>query len=284
MIILIILCTVLKYSDLPGLVRSIDSAYQIASQRLFDIFLDKFRLMDHLRAMKSYLLLGRGDFADQLMESLLTSLSRPANTLYRHHLTATLEAAVRSSNARFDPPDVLRRLDARMLEYSHGEIGWDVFTLEYRVDPPIDTVIDPESMEKYLKIFHHLWKMKRVEGALGAAWNRVAGGAQSFLRPEMGGPRKRNRARSEVLERLEGEWHQIRIVLAEMIHFMRQLQAFCQLEVIECSWKELMDFLAKKEGDLDGLIQTHRNYLDRMVKKVLLMSPKAGKEVFSSAI
>jgi len=38
-----------------------------------------------------------------------------------------------------------------MLEYSHGEIGWDVFTLEYKVDAPIDTVLDPDSMVKYLE-------------------------------------------------------------------------------------------------------------------------------------
>lgn len=271
----------LKYSDIPGLVRSIDSAYQIASQRLFDIFFEKFRLLEHLRALKSYLLLGAGDFADQLMLLLITSLSRPANTLYRHNLTATLEAAVRSSNARFDPPDVLRRLDARMMEYSHGEIGWDVFTLEYKVDAPIDTVIDPDSMENYLKIFHHLWKMKRVEGALSALWNRIAAGARSFLGGAGGGGRgggRRSSVQSEVLDDLQCEWHQIRIVLCEMIHFMRQLQAFSQLEVIECSWKELMDFITKKEGDLDGLIHAHRVYLDRMVKKILLMSPKAGKE------
>lgn len=266
--------TELKYSDIPGLVRSIDTAYQIASQRLFDIFLTKFRLLDHLRALKSYLLLSQGDFADQLMDSLHASLSRPANTLYRHNLTATLEAAVRSSNARFDPPDVLRRLDARMLEYSHGEIGWDVFTLEYRVDSPVDTVVDPENMERYLKIFHHLWKMKRVEGALNGIWNRVASGAKTLwgLKGSRGG------TRSAVLEELEGEWHQIRIVLAEMIHFMRQLQAFCQLEVIECSWKVLMEFVERKEGDLDGLISAHNAYLERVVKKILLMSPKVGKE------
>ena len=30
----------LKYSDIVGLERSIDTAYQIASQRLFDVFFD----------------------------------------------------------------------------------------------------------------------------------------------------------------------------------------------------------------------------------------------------
>ena len=110
------------------------------------------------------------------------SLTRPANTLFRHNLTANLETAIRSSNAQHDPPDVLRRLDARMLEYTHGKIGWDVFTLEYKVDAPIDTVIDPESMIKYLKLFNHLWQMKRIESVLGQGWMRVAGDARTFLR------------------------------------------------------------------------------------------------------
>lgn len=60
----------LKYSDISGLERSIDAAYQVASQRLFDVFFDKFKLLDHLTALKQYLMLGHGDFADQLMDSL----------------------------------------------------------------------------------------------------------------------------------------------------------------------------------------------------------------------
>jgi len=63
-----------------------------------------------------------------------------------------------------------------------------------------------------------------------------------------------------------------------MIHFIRQLEAYCRLEVIECSWKVLTDFLQKKEGDLDSLIEAHRNYLDRMTQKILLRNSKPGKE------
>ncbi|KAI0068681.1 gamma-tubulin complex DGRIP91/SPC98 component [Artomyces pyxidatus] len=252
----------LQYSDIAGLERSIDTAYRIASQRLFDVFFEKFRLLDHFRALKNYLLLGHGDFADQLMETLGPSLSRPANTLYRHNLTATLETAIRSSNAQKDPPDVLRRLDARMLEYTHGEIGWDVFTLEYKVDAPLDTVLDPDSMVKYLKLFNHLWKMKRIESTLTRGWMRTGSGTKAFVH----------------IPELEPEWHRIRLYMAEMIHFIRQMEAYCQLEVIECSWKALMDFVHDKEGDLDALIDTHRSYLDRMVKKILLIGSRAGRE------
>lgn len=62
--------SVLKYSDIAGLERSIDAAYEIASKRLLEIFFDKFEFMDHLRALKMYMLLGHGDFVDLLMESL----------------------------------------------------------------------------------------------------------------------------------------------------------------------------------------------------------------------
>lgn len=69
-----------------------------------------------------------------------------------------------------------------MMEYSHGEIGWDVFTLEYKVDSPVNTVLDTDSMMNYLKIFNHLWKVKRIESALSVAWMRTAGGSRTFLR------------------------------------------------------------------------------------------------------
>lgn len=67
--------------------------------------------------------------------------------------------------------------------------------------------------------------------------------------------------------------------MTEMIHFIRQLEAYYRLEVIECSWKVLIDFLNKKQGDLDALIDAHRNYLHRTTKKILLWHSKLGKEV-----
>lgn len=78
---------------------------------------------------------------------------------------------------------------------------------------------------------------------------------------------------------LSNDWHHCRIVQAEMVHFLRQLQSFTQLEVIECSWQALLDFTSKREGDLDALIVAHRRYLDRIVRKILLLgSGKRDKE------
>ena len=105
--------------------------------RLIHLMADKFHLFEHLKALKNYILLGQGDFIALLMESLSSNLDRPAGAQYRHTLTAQLEHAIRGSNAQYDSPEVLRRLDARMLQLSHGDIGWDCFTLEYKIDAPV---------------------------------------------------------------------------------------------------------------------------------------------------
>ncbi|WVW80143.1 hypothetical protein I302_102118 [Kwoniella bestiolae CBS 10118] len=252
----------LKYSDLAGLERSIDDAYSIASQRLLEIFFDKFVLLEHLRALKSYLMLGAGDFTELLMEALAPRLSKPAISLYRHHLTSDLESAIRGSNAQFDNPDILRRLDARILEYSHGETGWDCFALEYKVEAPLNAVLDNKAMLDYDRLFNHLWRLKRVENALTSGWMRVTSGSRVY----------------EKIPGLSNDWHHCRIVQSEMVHFLRNLQAFYQLEVIECSWAAFIDFTEKREGDLDALIAAHREYLERVVRKVLLLSSRRDKE------
>lgn len=77
------------------------------------------------------------------------------------------------------------------------------------------------------------------------------------------------------------DWHQARIVHAEMLHFVRQLQAFYQLEVIECSWQAFEELIAKNEDGLDGLVKAHREYLGRLMTRILLVSTSrsGGTEV-----
>ena len=261
----------LRYTDLSGLESTIERAFTSASKRLLDIFLDEFRLLEHLRALKDYLMLARGDFVDLLMASLGPSLSRPANSLFRHNLTASLETAIRGSNAQHDDPEILRRLDARILEFSTGDTGWDTFTLEYKLDSPVNTVLDNQAMVGYQTIFTHLWKIKRVELALNASWLRLHETGTSVCRI------KRS-AGSSLLKDLRRESQRSMLMLSEMIHFIRQMQGFAQLEVIEYSWNDLLTFFSRRQGDLDELIESHRAYLNALIGKVLLRGGKRGSQ------
>lgn len=246
----------LRYGDTADLSSSIDEAYKTVMARLLSLMETKFALFTHLTALKKYLLLGQGDFIAVLMESLATNLDRPANSQYRHTLTAQLEHAIQHSNANHDKEDVKRRLDARMLELSHGEIGWDVFTLEYRIDSPLDVIVTPWASKQYLKIFNFLWRVKRVEFALGVTWRRCMTGARGVL--------------AAVADKFGEDWKLARGAMAEMVHFINQLQWYILFEVIEAGWEGLQKAIRKPDATLDTLISAHTAYLRSITRKGLL--------------
>jgi hypothetical protein len=47
-----------------------DSAYLEISRRVLDVLIGQYKFLDHLQALRRYLLLGQGDFIHHLMELL----------------------------------------------------------------------------------------------------------------------------------------------------------------------------------------------------------------------
>ncbi|TKA48336.1 hypothetical protein B0A49_13997, partial [Cryomyces minteri] len=137
-------------------------------------------------------------------------------------------------------------------------IGWDVFTLEYRVDAPIDVIITPWASKQYLKVFNFLWRVKRVEFALGSTWRRCMTGARGVL--------------ATVSDKVGDDWKIARGAIGEMIHFVNQLQYYILFEVIEASWESLQKAIRKPNATLDDLIEAHSTYLKSITRKGLLGS------------
>ncbi len=250
----------LRYGDTATLEASIDEAYKTTMTRLTHLMSHKYHLFTHLTSIKKYLLLSQGDFIALLMESLAPHLDRPAYSQYRHTLTSQLEHAIRHSNAQYDDPDVLRRLDARMVELGSGEIGWDSFTLEYKISPPCDVVITQWASMQYLKVFNLLWRIKRVEFSLSTTWRRCMTGSRGVL--------------SSVEDKVGSDWKRARCVIAEMVHFVNQLQYYILFEVIEASWDQLQTAINKQDSTLDDLIEAHKKYINSITHKGLLGNPR----------
>ncbi|RDW31443.1 Spc98 family-domain-containing protein [Yarrowia lipolytica] len=236
-----------------SLKKLVDSIYQEVVSYLNTVLRDKFHLDDHLQGIKSYLLIGQGDFFQTLLDNISPTLARPSNTLFRHDLTSALEASIRESNARFDKEWVLRNLDARILELGHGALGWDVFTLEYHLQPPLEGIL-MGSMEKksYLRIFNFLWRIKRVSHALNNGWRRMR--IQSFANPQ---------------NSLSTIWPSLRLAMAQMIHFINELQYYIIFEVIETSWTKLQHKLVT-QVTVDELQNLHQQFLQDIMSKGLL--------------
>lgn len=251
-----------------NLSASISTAYQSTMSRLTYLMSNKFLLHTHFQALKRYLLLSQGDFIDLLVESLAPNLDRPAHSQYRHNLTSQLEHAVRHSNAQFDDPEVLRRLDARMIELNRNDTGWDCFTLEYKISAPCDVVITQWANTQYLKIFNVMLRVKRVEYSLNSTYRKCMTGARGVL------------ASAAVDDKLKADWKYARCLIAEMVHFVNQLQYYILFEVIESSWETLQNTITKPDATLDDLIEAHTKYINTIVQKGLLASSAEREDGF----
>lgn len=244
------------FTDLQNAFQTkIDAAYFETSKYLLDVLNKNYSLLEHLQAMRRYLLLGQGDFIRHLMDLLKPELVRPATTLYQHNLTGILETAVRATNAQFDSPEILKRLDVRLLEVSPGDTGWDVFSLDYHVDGPIATVFTRECMSHYLRVFNFLWRAKRMEYILTDIWKGHMCNAKLL----------------KSMPELSGVLHQCHVLASEMVHFIHQMQYYITFEVLECSWDELWNKVQQAQ-DLDHIIAAHEVFLDSIISRCLLDS------------
>uniref|UniRef100_H2ZAA7 Uncharacterized protein n=1 Tax=Ciona savignyi TaxID=51511 RepID=H2ZAA7_CIOSA len=232
----------------------VDEAYRITSSHLLAVLNDRYKLLTHLTAFRKFLLLGQGDFIRHLLDLLQTELDKPASLLYRHNLSGPVEAAVRASNAQFEDQDVLTRLDFRLLEINPGDCGWDVFSLDYHVDPPLNTLITPDVMLVYLRVFNFLWRAKRMEYNLSVIWTKTM---------------DQTRKLAPTLTTLQGVLHNCHTLAVEMVHFVHQMQYYIAFEVLECSWADLQEKLEESK-DLDEVITAHHDFLQSLMKRCLL--------------
>lgn len=90
-----------------------------------------------------------------------------------------MDSAIRVTNAQYENPDTLNRLDVRLVEVSQGDLGWDVFTVLYHIDGPIGTVFGP-TLDMYRQLFGALWKAKRLEFVLASMQKRQITSAKLF--------------------------------------------------------------------------------------------------------
>jgi Gamma tubulin complex component C-terminal len=78
----------------------LERCYRETSSLVLDILFKQYKLLDHVTAMRKYLLLGQGDLIRYLLELLDEELGRPAHQLFRHNLTGILESAIRATNSQ----------------------------------------------------------------------------------------------------------------------------------------------------------------------------------------
>ena len=249
--------SVMVYGREEQLAESILRVSADTDSRLLKLVETQYHIQAHLFALKQFLLLGQGDFIVGLMDLVGPELRKRASQLYRHNLTGMLEGALRSSNAQYMSPAVLDRLGVKLLEASPGDSGWEVFTLDYLIEPPLSAVVHKKAMVQYRTAFHMLWRLKRVEWMLSSGWKRVLLLTHS-------------RGAFEGLTRLKAVLHRCSLNRSRMLHVVTTFCTYLMFEVLEVEWRTMQDRIENQCHSLEDLISAHDSYLSAIVERALL--------------
>ncbi|OMJ08377.1 Gamma-tubulin complex component 3-like protein [Smittium culicis] len=243
-------------SDPNSLKTHIDSIYQLVNARLMKVMIGKYDLMNHVAAMKKYLLLEQGDFVQFLVESLGNQLDKPSNRLLHHNIMTAVESAVRNSNAQYDSAEYTERISVRLNAIPQGEnSGWSAFPITYHIESPITYVISESTMLKYNELTTFLLRLKRIEIHLHQLWQKQLVLKINKLSRKKKSSTKKNRDNfnstfNELNLTLDdygldetGLYHllqKMRICCGEMMHFIHQLERYIYLNAIEGAYSKFL--------------------------------------------
>ncbi|KAJ1963680.1 Microtubule-nucleating Tub4p (gamma-tubulin) complex component [Dipsacomyces acuminosporus] len=233
-------------SDPNALESFVYRSFSMVNARLMSVLKEKFRLMGHIKALRSYLLFEQGDFALALMEVLDNQLDVSGKHIMAHDLSAVLSSAVRSSNAQYEPQEYLSAMVLTFSEDGSKQKGWDEVSLMYSLPAPLSYVIPKLVMRQYFEISHFLLRLKRVEYSLHSIWRQQMTESRSYLRGEELRRRKSgggiaSTGPTDAQDRIRQAMRESEIACSEMVQFFHQVQRYISLNVIEGAWGEFLE-------------------------------------------
>ena len=114
--------------------KILSEMYVRSSRYLVDLYVHKSELKEHLKFFKKAVLMEKGDFIDSLLFQLSATLDLPAEEVYFHNVMPIFDGCIQKSSLRKDKKKFKQLLGIKLLEPTSGDLGWDIFCVEYQVD------------------------------------------------------------------------------------------------------------------------------------------------------
>ncbi|XP_037582084.1 gamma-tubulin complex component 2 isoform X2 [Dermacentor silvarum] len=245
-------------------IEKIDIVYHKASRMLLNLLMDKVDLMGRLRSVKHFFLMDQGDFVVQFMDMAEEELGQNIDDIVPTRLELLLQLAVSTSSVGNDrykdcvKHQILESNLASQMEKLMGDepdkktetcmvVGHEAFTLNYDVEWPLNLVITTTSLGCYQMVFRYLFYLTHVERMLSKVWVRDKAAKQrSAAYPVVAfGLRQR------------------------MMHFVKNLQYFVTVEVIEPCWHVFQDRMQKVQT-IDEVLELHTDLTASFVDLCML--------------
>ena len=232
------------------LYQTIKQQYKEVVNFFSSVLFDKYEAFKHLVNFKKYLLMESNDFIEALFEKGSEVLDEPSSSLTLGQLSLILTDAINALSVFRE--DLKYRLDARLLDLSSGNIGWEVFTVEYKIG---NLALEPalhKSVVGYFKMFNFLWKLRSINFHL----NKGSRNTGVLYKTDLKQVRKRvNRLKHSISKDPDylvsaKDSHNIWIIQSikiitiiqhRMVTFFNRIIEYLLYEIIETSFREIIE-------------------------------------------
>ncbi|XP_054476392.1 gamma-tubulin complex component 6 [Anoplopoma fimbria] len=234
----------------------------LVNKAVVDYFFVELGVERHFEALRHFLLMEDGEFAQSLSDLLFEKLGSgqtPGELLTPLVLNSILSKALQYSLHGDTPLAANFTFALRFLPetfHPHAPDSLNCLELRYKVDWPLNIIITDSCMNKYNRLFSFLLQLKHMVWSLREVWFHlkrtalVKGAGRSV------------------------QFHQLQLYRHEMQHFVKVMQGYIANQILQVSWSE---FTAKLDSasDLDAIHRTHADYLNRAIFRGLLTEKAA---------
>ncbi|KAK4430876.1 Gamma-tubulin complex component 4 [Sesamum alatum] len=270
---------------------AVDSIKAIAANHLWQLVVVRADLNGHLKALKDYFLLAKGDFFQSFLEESRQLMRLPprqstaeADLMVPFQLAAIKTIGeedkyfsrvslrmpgitVKSSRVELPKAKAHSDGDSGVQSDTFAEMsidGWDSIALEYSVDWPLHLFFTQEVLSKYLKIFQYLLRLKRTQMELEKSWASAMHQDHSDF-----AKRRSDGMNGSVSQQRRQRFRPLWRVREHMAFLIRNLQFYIQVDVIESQWNVLQAHI-QNSHDFTELVGFHQEYLSALISQSFL--------------
>ncbi|XP_021072451.1 gamma-tubulin complex component 6 [Mus pahari] len=235
---------------------------RLVSKAAVDYFFVELHLETHFEALRHFLLMEDGEFAQSLSDLLFEKLGAgqtPGELLNPLVLNSILSKALQYSLHGDTPHASNLSFALKYLPEVFAPNAPDVLScleLRYKVDWPLNIVITESCLNKYSGIFSFLLQLKLMMWTLKDICFHLK--------------------RTALVSHTAGsvQFRQLQLFKHEMQHFVKVIQGYIANQILHVSWCEFRARLAVV-GDLEEIQRAHAEYLHRAVFRGLLTEKAA---------
>ncbi|ACO66498.1 predicted protein [Micromonas commoda] len=267
--------------------------------RLGELVVRDAKLAKHLEALRSYHLLGRGDFFQSFFEEAASLLAVPprANTA-EADVAAPFAAAASKSSASDDP--LLPRFRLRFVSPNQGVDdtgagaggsnvqkrgpnvrvpsydGWDGLELEYATPWPLGLLLTRSVQRRYNHLFQYLFRLRRAALALDDAWFALRRKSASGTLRWTTTPGSFTSGHGVKGFGGDGAFQLCQRVRHDMAFVVNNWFTYLQVDVVEAQYRAMIERVEASEGDFSECQRAHRAFLAALTAQSFLDLPSVS--------